>query len=578
MALLFLSLTMGSFKSILANEASLKQICESFYIEKKSFSLFSGVSFSKNEKILICGDEQSSTWSKIPRWQAMDNLKNFLKSRGYFSPVFDENEDKVIVYQGEKSLIKSLKFLNTPEGFGQFEFLGIKNEILSSQSLDRIESWAKVKLEQLGYPCPRLKTQADPSSGSVTVTLEVDERSVIESLEREVPPGVRKKALSRFDAFDVGDHYNGRNLTLTSRRVRTSGVADYSDFSTNCTIKGTNRTFKQRITYSKPQSVTLAIGGTTEQLPIVKLSWKHSRLDQNASQMSTRLFLSSVEQSVSGNLQWHVFNNAPRFYFLPEFKVARYSEPVYTSLNQVLSYGLGYMHDDSAKRILLSSKPTYTIEDRTDGEGPSHTEFLSLESSISIFNHEFEYNQQAPKSGYELGFNWSLRQKGLGSDLSGNLYKLRGTYLHNWGGFDPPLYVLGFRFQYSVLTTESLNNTPSRLRLFLGGDNDIRGFSRKSINNENFGFLTTGYIGSELRFLKVLPYGLQPFVFLDLAQVGLSSFEFDSKLLWAPGLGLRWQSPVGPVRATLAKGIVEGSSDYDIEEQWTFFLSLGSEF
>ena len=565
-------------QSIYASTADLKQICDDFYIEKQSFSLFSGLSFSKNEKILICGDETTSTWSKVPRWQAIDNIKNFLKGRGYFKPSFEEHENKVVIVPGEKSLIKSLKFLNSPEGFGQFEFLGIKNEALNSQSLDRIESWAKIKLEQLGYPCPKLKTLADPITGMVTVTISVDERSIIQNLEREVPPGVRKKALSRFDAFDVGDYYNGQNLTLTSRRVRVSGVADYSDFSTDCSIDENERTFKQRITYSKPQSVTLALGGTTEQLPILKLAWKHSRLDQNASQMSANLFLSSVEQSISGNLQWHVFNNLPRLYFLPEFKVARFSERVYTSINQILSYGLGYMHDDSAKRILFLSKPTYTIEDRTDGEGPAHTEFLSLESSIAIFNHEFEYNQQAPKDGYELGFNWSLRQKGLGSDLSGNLYKVRGTYLHNWGGFDPPLFVLGFRFQYSVLTTQNLDNTPSRLRLFLGGDNDIRGFSRKSINNDDLGFLTTGYIGSELRLLKVLPFGFQPFVFIDLAQVGLESFNLDSKLLWAPGVGMRWQSPIGPVRATIAKGIVEGESIYGIEDQWTFFLSLGSEF
>ena len=70
-------------QSIYASTADLKQICDDFYIEKQSFSLFSGLSFSKNEKILICGDETTSTWSKVPRWQAIDNIKNFLK--GFFS-------------------------------------------------------------------------------------------------------------------------------------------------------------------------------------------------------------------------------------------------------------------------------------------------------------------------------------------------------------------------------------------------------------------------------------------------------------------------------------------------------------
>lgn len=564
---------------------NLSKICGEFYIDSSDYLLlFNDLSFTENEKILICGGDRPG-WKKIPRWQAVNNVKVFLSSRGYNNPKFRESRFRVEINKGELSKIKEINFLGKSATLKKFNFLGAEGRIINSSNLNVIEAWTRSRIKMLGYPCPDIASFANAKSGKVDVKISAGKKTRISTVNRDAEGGLSLKALSRFDAFQKGDFYNGENLALTSRRVIKSGIADYSDFSINCMGEYENGDLKQRLTYNKPQSIIFAFGGTTEQLPLLKLSWKHSRLDQNASLLKAEMFLSPLEQSTTliGNL--HIFNNVPRLYFIPELKIARYSEETLNSLsqsfvNQSLGLGLGYGYDDAYRTLKVESKPTYTIEDQETGLGPKNTKYLSLETSVALFNHRFEYNQMSPFEGYELNFKWSFRQKGVGSDFSGNLYGLNGTYLINWGGYDPPLFILGFRFGYSTLVTSDLVNTPNRLRLFLGGGDDLRGFSRKSINNNELGFRTTAYLGTELRALRILPFNLEPLIFMDVGKVGVESFDFSSEEIFSPGLGLRWQSPFGALRGTVARGFVSEKDkiELDLKEEWNFFISLGREF
>jgi len=566
--------------------SDLSKICGDFYIDKKDFLLlFNDISFTGNEKILICGGDEPG-WKEIPRWQAINNIKNFLSARGYNEPMIKELRSRVEIEKGELSKIEGIDFKNQPEGFYQFKFLGAEDRILTSSNLNTIEAWTTSRVKMLGYPCPKVRSLANAKSGKVEVQISPGEKTKISRVIRQTEKGLRTKALSRFDAFQKGDYYNGENLSLTSRRVIKSSIADYSDFSINCLESDYEKgDLNQRLTFNKPQSIVFAFGGTTEELPIVKLSWKHSRLDQNASLLRADLFLSPVRQSATASGNLYVFNNAPRLYFVPELKIERFSEETTGTLdqrflNQSFGVGLGYTYDDADRFARFESKPTYTIEDQEKGQGQKNIKYLSLESSLALISHRFEYNQTSPFTGYELNFNWSFRQEGIGSDFSGNLYGVEGTYLLNWGGYDPPLFVLGFRFGYTTLIAADLVNTPNKWRLFLGGGENLRGFARKSINNDALGFRTTAYIGTEIRALRVLPFNIQPFVFVDVGRVGLESFDMASNDLISPGIGFRWPSPFGALRGTAARGFVsdQDRANLGIEEEWNFYVSLGREF
>jgi outer membrane translocation and assembly module TamA len=85
--------------------------------------------------------------------------------------------------------------------------------------------------------------------------------------------------------------------------------------------------------------------------------------------------------------------------------------------------------------------------------------------------------------------------------------------------------------------------------------------------------MTAFYLDPELRFTDLPLFGLQPFVFFDLGETGATPASFDSPLLYSPGLGLRYKSPFGVFRTTLARGF-----PLDTPGGWNFYFSFGEEF
>lgn len=578
-ALLLLFVSCQS-KIVKRNDKSYKIVCGKYYIHPSTFSLLEGDEFTSNEKLLICGSDTPG-WKKPPEQQAKSFIENFLNSRGHYNIRFIEDNGKILIEPGPPSEIKHIKFYDTPPDFLESRFIGLEGKIISSDSLDQIRQWSLSRMRTLSYPCPQAEARANPQTQRVDIYLKPGEKEQILSLERSNSNKLNPEALSRFDAFRIDDVYKDENFILTSRRLINSGLVNYSDFHNHCDksdrIPGH---FSQEITYSPPRRFIFAIGGTTEEYPILKLSWEHNRIDPNASRFFSKLYASSREQSLTSKLNWYPFKNYPRLHFVPEIEVARFSEQIYEALAQKLSFALASSLDTFSNHYRWELSPAYNVEQTLRGAGPSHTSYLSIDSQLSLISHEFEFYQNSPRKGYFLDFDWSTRKRGLGSNINLNRYLFSLKYLINWGGFEPPLIVFGFRFQYAFLDTVSIADTPTSARLYLGGDDNIRGFARRSLNNQGLGYSSYMYLGTEVRFLQIIPYQLQPFVLFDIAKVARTASHFIEPTLTSLGVGMRWQSSFGSFRSTVAKGMIDDHKHYQLgpTDQWKVFISFGKEF
>ena len=124
-------------------------------------------------------------------------------------------------------------------------------------------------------------------------------------------------------------------------------------------------------------------------------------------------------------------------------------------------------------------------------------------------------------------------------------------------------------------TRYAIRNLTPQFHYYLGGSSDIRGFARKSLPREVNPALTQLYSGLELRLASVLPYKIEPLIFLDGGVLGFSSNRLEMPFYYAPGSGIRWNSPFGVFRATLALGyIYQNAASANIQ----FFLSYMEEF
>lgn len=98
---------------------------------------------------------------------------------------------------------------------------------------------------------------------------------------------------------------------------------------------------------------------------------------------------------------------------------------------------------------------------------------------------------------------------------------------------------------------------PYKLRFFAGGDQSIRGYDYNSLSPLEFDYLYGGQVLAVASFeynYEFFP-GFRSAVFADVGNAYDANFTTDTKV--GAGFGIRWASPVGPVRVDLAAGVSE---------------------
>nr|WP_051234150.1 autotransporter assembly complex family protein [Halomonas halocynthiae] len=128
------------------------------------------------------------------------------------------------------------------------------------------------------------------------------------------------------------------------------------------------------------------------------------------------------------------------------------------------------------------------------------------------------------------------------------------------------------RMNVGAIETDDFSNIPSSLRFFAGGDNSVRGYSYESLSpRDSKGRL----IGGQQRFVASLEAQRRL-----TGKWWLASFidTGDAFTKWAPddlytgaGLGVRWISPVGPIRFDVAH-------PFDNDDNFRIHFAIGPEF
>jgi translocation and assembly module TamA len=115
------------------------------------------------------------------------------------------------------------------------------------------------------------------------------------------------------------------------------------------------------------------------------------------------------------------------------------------------------------------------------------------------------------------------------------------------------------RTQVGYTDTNDFRALPPRFRFFAGGDQSVRGFSYQSLGRKDEAGHT---IGGETLLVGSLEYERLFFtkwgaaVFYDTGNAS-QSFSNLGNLARGAGVGLRWRSPIGPIRADVAWALSE---------------------
>ncbi len=159
-----------------------------------------------------------------------------------------------------------------------------------------------------------------------------------------------------------------------------------------------------------------------------------------------------------------------------------------------------------------------------------------------------------PTHGWRLFTQVSGASNALFSDLSFLQLYASGKFVYDIG-------IGRFLVRSEVATSivGGVEELPVSIRYFAGGDQSVRGYQYGSIGAENDDGEVIGgkhlLTGSVEYDFQVRP-GWRGAVFYD---TGNSFADYNNLVLKSSvGLGIRWQSPIGPIRVDLANGLDDG--------------------
>ena len=428
-------------------------------------------------------------------------------------------------------------------------------------------------------------TSANIESGEIEVRFANPQEQlalqVFPSIIKESSGQISKQALERSYPFETGQRFDQRLLEIASRRLRSNGLLNYSKFRKVCG-PGAISIF-QHYELLKPKKVRIGIGFNSEKGPLFLAGWKNSRLSSTGSSLEALLEASLVQQTLNATHRWYLDLLSPFAFLKSQFEVSNENDGKIVQRKLTLSSLPSMKFDHAAYGFEISLGPSAEFTRFEESGTATDSQYISVENKFSIWSHDYEYTQGDPGEGFS--FNHGIEHTAANWGLGFSLTKLDFTFktLKKFGPFAFEHTVLGLRGQVSTTANHdstAIGNIPPDLRSFLGGSENFRGFGRNDLPRLNTGSLSSAYAGTELRFLRLLPLQIQPILFVDFATLSQSDFSFGSEnneVYWAPGIGLRWNSPLGPLRFTLAwaDGISALSKDTS-NSQFTF--SFGEEF
>ncbi|MCK9797640.1 hypothetical protein BK634_24750 [Pseudomonas chlororaphis] len=297
----------------------------------------------------------------------------------------------------------------------------------------------------------------------------------------------------------------------------------------------------------KPRTMGLGLGYSTDVGPRVKANWTRHWVNPQGHSYGWEAEVSAPRQNVG---LW-------------------YDVPLDPPLTDKLRFAGGYQNEEIANTDTLSKLLTigpewhsklpsgwqrvvslkWQREEYRLGDDSGLSNLLMPGVSYSYLRSD---NRIDPHNGYRLQFDTKVAKEGLLSDT--NL--LYGTVLLKglttvWDNHR----FLG-RVQFGGSATNGYKSIPPSLRFFAGGDQSVRGYDYQTLSPENSDGDRIGgryMVAGSLEYQYSIAEKWRIATFVDQGN-SFNKLELPS-LKTGVGVGVRWVSPVGPIRLDLAHAL-----------------------
>ncbi|MCP1211841.1 autotransporter assembly complex protein TamA [Acetobacter okinawensis] len=174
----------------------------------------------------------------------------------------------------------------------------------------------------------------------------------------------------------------------------------------------------------------------------------------------------------------------------------------------------------------------------------------------------------------------SLGSKGAGESFFAIMNATASTYmdLHKLGISPPGRSILAFRGTIGSIQGASTWDIPPDQRMYAGGSATVRGYRWQGVGpqygNTKYAIGGTSLDAGTVEYRQRLFKSFGMAAFADAGQVGSSSMPFTGTLRVGAGGGVRYYTPIGPVRLDIAVPLNRAPRG----DTWDLYIGLGETF
>lgn len=375
----------------------------------------------------------------------------------------------------------------------------------------------------------------------------------------DVSPATRQ-LLAPLINFRKGDPFQSVKLSQLNRDFSSTGY--FSQIDVRPLIgkaTGNSAPIFIHVVPKTDWEVETGIGFSTDEGPRVSLSLERPWMNERGHSQSSDLKVSTKVVELS----------------------SRYKIPYGNPLLEYYSLELGYQKktlEDTNSSLLSSSVHRWTkrpdswdqdlffrldFEDFTQGLQKSNNRLLI--PGVAFNRRRVRGNPMDPVSGSLYNVKLEASSKTWGSDA--DFLKLwgRGKWLATLAGKHR---FLG-RIEQGGIRINDINDIPPSIRFFTGGDQSVRGFSYESISPRDASGQLTGAqymsaVSAEYNYEFTHNWRLAAFI-----DSGSATNDYKDHWKTGTGVGIRWVTPLGPLKLDLAFAISEEGSP------WRIHFSMG---
>jgi translocation and assembly module TamA len=366
---------------------------------------------------------------------------------------------------------------------------------------------------------------------------------------------------NKYIKMEPGKPFDDNQLVTTYQNLSSSGFFSIVDITPILAERANTKVpIIIKASKSKPKSYSIGIGASTDIGPHIRATHENRLVNKRGHSYRAELSLSPVISNA--NFSYRILGDKPQTDFY-EFSTQAIHENTDTSTSDTFNLAASrseLIRNDWTRLISLQ----YSLDDFDVGEDNDTT--MLLRPTLG-FSKTQANSILRPTKGYRLNLEVTGAHTGLLSDINFIQTQFNTKFI---ASFTRSLRWLS-RLDIGYTEVDNFSELPSNLRFFAGGDSSIRGYDFESLGPEDDAGDVVGgealIIGS-VEFDYLFTSNWSGALFVDAG----NAFNDDQiDLNVGAGFGVRWQSPIGPIRVDIGFPV----DDPDADDTWRLHFSLG---